>query len=125
MSAESEAAFSLLMASLDVPQSWRDRMGTLNLKTMSSLAFASSGPAGQISGQQFEESVLVRILGNASHSDAPVIRRLYVECYTTTLSEIRANNESKGLQQHYSLPENDIAQKLGTLSSDHRVEVKG
>eukprot|EP00971_Amphidinium_carterae_P186095 3693983-Amphidinium_carterae.1 len=91
MSAESEAAFSLLMASLDVPQSWREKMTSLNLKTMSALAFASSGPAGQISGEQFETSVLTRILGSATHVDAPIIRRLYVECYTTALSEIRAS----------------------------------
>eukprot|EP00971_Amphidinium_carterae_P284444 5647023-Amphidinium_carterae.1 len=76
MSAESEPAFSLLMASLDVPQAFRDKMLSLNLKTMSALAFASSGPAGQISGELFERSVLTRILGSATHDDAPIIRRL-------------------------------------------------
>eukprot|EP00971_Amphidinium_carterae_P345041 6485763-Amphidinium_carterae.1 len=62
----------LLLAQLSVKDSIRSALKDHHVETLSALAFLSRGPPGQISGKEFEDTVLTPIARSTSGEDAAV-----------------------------------------------------
>ena len=117
MAADSEPVFALLVASLGADAALKAKLDELRIRTMSQLAFRSKGPPGQVSGTEFEESVLKPLNADDDAAKAAIVRRLYLEAYTTVLSELKSKAEGKDDAKHF-LPENDKAARLLKLAKD-------
>ena len=117
MAADSEPVFALLVASLGADDALKTKLDELRIRTMSQLAFRSKGPPGQVSGTEFEDSVLKPLLAEADAGKAAIVRRLYLEAYTTVLSESKSKAEGKDDAKHF-IPENDKAARLLKLAKD-------
>ena len=117
MAADSEPNFALLVASLGADDAIKDKLNELNIRTMSHLAFRSTGPPGQVSGPEFENSVLKPLTGDTNTSSAAIVRRIYLESYTIVLSELRSKADGKDDAKHF-IPENDKAARLTKLAKE-------
>ena len=117
MAADSEPVFALLVASLGADDPLKTQMQELGIRTMSQLAFRSTGPPGQVSGAEFEDSVLKPLNVEKDAAKAALVRRLYLEAYTTVVSELRNKAEGKEDAKH-SIPENDKAARLMKLAKE-------
>eukprot|EP00971_Amphidinium_carterae_P135272 2680881-Amphidinium_carterae.1 len=82
MASDAKSAMDLLLAQLSVKESIRVALKEQHIETLSALAFLSRGPPGQVSGKEFEDTVLTPIAKATNGEDAAAVRRLYLEAYT-------------------------------------------
>ena len=82
---------------------------------MGTFAFCASNSPSTLSGATFIEKVVVPILGDREHVDAPKLRRLHFEAYTTVSAELRRRVESSEQDAPRKLPAQEISERLEAL----------
>eukprot|EP00971_Amphidinium_carterae_P352167 6492459-Amphidinium_carterae.1 len=115
MSSDSVEAFKLRVAGL--PEELRTRLREAQIDTMSALAYRSKGKHGDISGETFESSILEPLAGTRDGPHAAHIRKLYLECWTKVVSELRQANDPAQPSSH-ALPENEITTRLLKIAGE-------
>ena len=83
--------------------------------TMGTFAFCASNSPSTLSDATFIEKVVVPILGDREHVDAPKLRRLHFEAYTTVSAELRRRVESSEQDAPRKLPAQEISERLEAL----------
>ncbi len=89
----------------------KEKFAELGWSSAGSFAFASTYTPGQPNPEKFEEEVIIKLLGRADHPKASAVRRLYFECYTLVVSDMKRKCEKT---------ESDAPRKI-TAGLCHRV----
>ena len=83
--------------------------------TLGTFAFCVSNTPSAISDATFAEKVVLPILGDRDHSDAPRLRRLHFEAYTTVSAELKRRVETSEHDAPRKLPPQEISERLEAL----------
>lgn len=83
--------------------------------TMGTFAFCASNSPSTLTDAMFIEKVVEPILGNRDHVDAPKLRRLHFEAYTTVSAELKRRVESSEQDAPRKLPPQEISERLEAL----------
>eukprot|EP00971_Amphidinium_carterae_P321950 6399899-Amphidinium_carterae.1 len=117
MSSESQQAFKLMVTQPGVPEDVRARLAGARIDTMAKLAYRSKGKQGELSGAEFEESVLRPLANEVDGPAATAVRKLYLESYTRVIMELKHATEGPDTSST-SLPENEKTARLRELLQD-------
>ena len=83
--------------------------------TLGTFAFCASNSPAPITDDVFAENVVQPILGDRDHTDAPKLRRLHFEAYTTVSAELKRRVESSEQDAPRKLPPQEISERLEAL----------
>eukprot|EP00435_Cladocopium_sp_Y103_P001953 s3084_g1.t1 len=83
--------------------------------TMGTFAFCASNSPATMTDAVFAEKVVQPILGDREHVDAPKLRRLHFEAYTTVAAELKRRVESSEQDAPRKLPPQEISERLEAL----------
>ena len=78
-------------------------------------AFCASNAPATVTDTVFAEKVVQPILGDRDHLDAPKLRRLHFEAYTTVSAELKRRVESSEQDAPRKLPPQEISERLEAL----------
>lgn len=106
MSIDSEAFFDSRMAAIGIENVVRIAMRAKGWSTIGSFAYSCGWMPGQGSDDVFVNSVLVALLGAAhdTNVNAPRLRRLFVECHTLAIQDLRRRSERTDDDRPVKLP---------------------
>ena len=83
--------------------------------TLGTFAFCASNSPATVTDAVFAEKVVQPILGDRDHADAPKLRRLHFEAYTTVSAELKRRVESSEQDAPRKLPPQEISERLEAL----------
>ena len=83
--------------------------------TLGTFAFCASNSPATVTDTVFAEKVVQPILGDRDHVDAPKLRRLHFEAYTTVSAELKRRVESSEQDAPRKLPPQEISERLEAL----------
>ena len=83
--------------------------------TLGTFAFCASNSPSTVTDAVFAEKVVLAVLGDRDHADAPKLRRLHFEAYTTVSAELRRRVESSEQDAPRKLPSQEISERLEAL----------
>ena len=83
--------------------------------TLGTFAFCASNSPATVTDQTFADRVVQPILGDRDHNDAPKLRRLHFEAYTTVSAELKRRVESSEQDAPRKLPPQEISERLDAL----------
>jgi hypothetical protein len=83
--------------------------------TLGTFAFCASNSPSTVTDTTFAEKVVLPILGDRDHADAPRLRRLHFEAYTMVSAELRRRVETSEQDAPRKLPPQEIAERLEAL----------
>ena len=83
--------------------------------TLGTFAFCASNSPATVTDTIFAEKVVQPILGDRDHVDAPKLRRLHFEAYTTVSAELKRRVESSEQEAPRKLPPQEISERLEAL----------
>jgi hypothetical protein len=85
--------------------------------TLGTFAFCASNSPATVTDTVFAEKVVQPILGDRDHVDAPKLRRLHFEAYTTVSAELKRRVESSEQDAPRKLPPQEISERGFTKES--------
>ena len=83
--------------------------------TVGTFAFCASNSPSTLTDTVFIDKVVQPILGDRDHADAPKLRRLHFEAYTTVSAELRRRVETSEQDAPRKLPPQEISERLTAL----------
>ena len=83
--------------------------------TMGTFAFCASNSPAAVDDATFTTKVVIPILGDRDHVDAPKLRRLHFEAYTTVAADLKRRVDSSEQDAPRKLPPQEISERLETL----------
>ena len=90
---DSEAYFESRCAAVGLAADHVAQMRTRGWTTMANFAFSSAYAPGQADDSKFIEGVILLVLGAADSPQSVALRRLFFECYTMSVAEMRRKLE--------------------------------
>ena len=114
---DSNAVFESRALAIGIPQPTINALATRGWVTHATFAFAVATNPAAGDDQNFIDGVLVPILGNEGHVDAPKLRRLFYESHTLTSADLRRKVEANEQEAPRKLPPPEIAQRLEALQA--------
>jgi len=111
---DSAAVFEARARSIGIDDQVIAQMGLRGWVSHATYAFSvATTPGGD--EQIFADGVIVPLLGNADHRDAPKLRRLFFESHTLTAAEMRRKVDATEQEAPRKLPAPEIAQRVEML----------
>ena len=114
---DSNAVFESRALSIGIAQPVINALATRGWVTHATFAFAVATNPAAGDDQNFIDGVLVPILGDEGHIDAPKLRRLFYESHTLTSADLRRKVEANEQEAPRKLPPPEIAQRLEALQA--------
>ena len=114
---DSNAVFESRALAIGVPQQTIQALAARGWITHATFAFSVATNPAAGDDQSFIDGVLIPILGNEGHVDAPKLRRLFYESHTLTSADLRRKVESNEQEAPRKLPPPEIAQRLEALQT--------
>eukprot|EP00435_Cladocopium_sp_Y103_P067316 s126_g29.t2 len=111
---DSTAVFDTRARTIGIPDATLNQMNLRGWTTHATFAFSVATQPG-LDEQAFIDGVVVPILGQPDHIDAPKLRRLFFESHTLTAADLRRKVDSTELEAPRKLPAPEIAQRLELL----------
>eukprot|EP00435_Cladocopium_sp_Y103_P039326 s4108_g10.t1 len=111
---DSTAVFDARARTIGIPDATLNQMNLRGWTTHATFAFSVATQPG-VDEQAFIDGVVVPILGQPDHIDAPKLRRLFFESHTLTAADLRRKVDSTELEAPRKLPAPEISQRLELL----------
>ena len=113
---DSAAVFEARARSIGIDDQVIAQMGLRGWVSHATYAFSvATTPGGD--EQIFADGVIVPLLGNADHRDAPKLRRLFFKSRTLTAAEMRRKVDATEQEAPRKLPAPEIAQRVEMLQA--------